>query len=111
MKKNEQVLPVCACRLFTTLTCSYVRLNDLLLILVFSDELLPGWYIGVSTMRRGEKSKFLLAPEYAFKDLGSPPRVPPSATGLCLYTCSSKLKRTGVFFCIVDAIYSECFNQ
>lgn len=79
--------------------------------LFFSEELLPGWYIGVSTMRRGEKSKFLLSPEYAFKDLGSPPRVPPLATGLCWYTCLSKLKWTMVFFFIIDALDSECFNK
>ncbi|KAJ7378740.1 Inactive peptidyl-prolyl cis-trans isomerase fkbp6 [Desmophyllum pertusum] len=46
------------------------------------DEIIPGLYIGISTMRKGEKSKFLLSPLYAFKELGIPPRVPPSATVL-----------------------------
>ena len=74
-------------------TVSRYTVIDLLLTLsVVSEELLPGWQIGLSTMRRGEKSKFLLTPEYGFKELGCRPRVPLSATGLCCYSCSSKLK-------------------
>ena len=41
-------------------------------------------------MRRGEKSRFLLKPMYAFKELGSPPRVPPAATGLSFLFCQPK---------------------
>ena len=74
-------------------TVSRYTVVDLLLTLsVVSEELLPGWQIGLGTMRRGEKSKFLLTPEYGFKELGCRPRVPLSATGLCCYSCSSKLK-------------------
>lgn len=46
------------------------------------DEILPGLSIGISTMRRGERSRFLLSPLYAFKMLGCPPRVPANATVL-----------------------------
>lgn len=46
------------------------------------DEGIPGLYIGMSTMRRGEKARFLLTPFYAFKDIGVAPRVPPNSTVL-----------------------------
>jgi len=46
------------------------------------DETLPGLYIGISTMRKGEKSQFLLSPKYGFLEMGCPPRVPPAATVL-----------------------------
>lgn len=46
------------------------------------DEILPGLSVGISSMRRGEKSRFLLSPKYAFKELGCPPRVPQNATVL-----------------------------
>ncbi|EDO44176.1 predicted protein [Nematostella vectensis] len=36
----------------------------------------PGLDIGVSTMRKGELSRFLFDKEYVFKDLGCEPRVP-----------------------------------
>ena len=52
---------------------------------MFPDEILPGLSVGISSMRRGEKSRFLLSPKYAFKELGCPPRVPQNATGTCAY--------------------------
>ena len=55
-----------------------------LLVSLSLDEILPGLSIGIMTMRKGEKSRFLLSPQYAFKQRGCPPRIPPAATGwLC----------------------------
>ena len=53
-------------------------------VFFFPDEGIPGLYIGMSTMRRGEKARFLLTPFYAFKDIGVAPRVPPNSTGVCI---------------------------
>ena len=49
--------------------------------LCVAGESLPGMNLGVSTMRKGEKARFLIDPKYYFKELGCPPRVPPNATG------------------------------
>ncbi len=49
-------------------------------------EVIVGLDLGVRTMKRGEKARFILAPECAFGRLGVKPRIPPSATGLLLLT-------------------------
>ena len=46
------------------------------------NEVLPGWEVGVATMRKNELTRFLVKPEYAFGDLGCPPRIPPQATSM-----------------------------
>lgn len=43
-------------------------------------EVLPGLDIAVHSMKKGEKSKFLVKPEYAYGSMGVPPRIPPKAT-------------------------------
>ncbi|XP_022108900.1 inactive peptidyl-prolyl cis-trans isomerase FKBP6-like isoform X2 [Acanthaster planci] len=43
-------------------------------------QVIPGLEIAVSTMRKGEKSDFLVSPEYAFGPRGVPPRIPENAT-------------------------------
>ena len=35
----------------------------------------------VRTMKKDEKSLFVIAPEYFYGRAGSPPRIPPNATG------------------------------
>ena len=47
-----------------------------------SGSCLPGMTIAVSSMRKGERARFLITSEYYFKDMGCPPRVPPGATGV-----------------------------
>lgn len=44
---------------------------------------LPGLLIGLLTMKKGEFSRFLISPQYAFGDLGCPPRIP--AASMVLY--------------------------
>lgn len=44
------------------------------------DTILPGICHGLLTMRRGERSEFIVRPEYAYLEMGCPPRVPPNAT-------------------------------
>merc|ERR1712190_708901 len=36
--------------------------------------------IGVATMKKGELAKFILAPEFAYGDSGSPPKIPEKST-------------------------------
>ena len=52
------------------------------------DEVIPGWEIAVKSMRRNERSQFLISPEYAFGEMGCPPRIPPNATGELLSNVS-----------------------
>lgn len=43
-------------------------------------QVIKGWDLGVATMRKGEVAKFTLAPEFAYGDAGSPPKIPEKAT-------------------------------
>jgi FK506-binding protein 6 len=45
---------------------------------------LPGMELAVKSMEKKEESWFLIEPEYAFGDMGCPPRVPPKAEVLAL---------------------------
>merc|ERR1719183_991970 len=43
-------------------------------------QVIKGWDLGVATMKKGELAKFTLAPEFAYGEAGSPPKIPASAT-------------------------------
>jgi len=43
-------------------------------------EAIIGWDIGVATMKRGEISRFMMKHNYAYGNLGCPPRIPEKAT-------------------------------
>lgn len=43
---------------------------------------LIGLELGLQTMRRGEFSRFLFQPLYAYGEMGCPPLIPPAATVL-----------------------------
>jgi FK506-binding protein 6 len=43
-------------------------------------EVIPGLEVAVKSMKRNERSHFLVCSEYAFGKLGCPPRIPPNAT-------------------------------
>ena len=43
-------------------------------------KLIKGWDLGVATMKKGEKSLFILKSDYAYGAQGSPPKIPPNAT-------------------------------
>jgi FKBP-type peptidyl-prolyl cis-trans isomerase len=43
-------------------------------------QVIKGWDLGVATMKKGEVAKFTLAPEFAYGDGGSPPKIPEKAT-------------------------------
>ena len=45
-------------------------------------EILLGWEVGISTMKRGELARFMITHKYAYGELGCPPRIPPKATAL-----------------------------
>ena len=46
---------------------------------LFTGTLL-GVTLAVESMRRGEFSRFIASPDYAYRKMGCPPRVPPDAT-------------------------------
>lgn len=48
-----------------------------------TDVTLAGLEVGLLTMKKGEFSRFLFYPQYAFGDLGCPPRIP--AASVVLY--------------------------
>ncbi|XP_039261187.1 inactive peptidyl-prolyl cis-trans isomerase FKBP6-like [Styela clava] len=41
---------------------------------------IPGLDLGIASMRKKEKSRFLVCPEYAYGEMGCPPRIPSNAT-------------------------------
>lgn len=43
-------------------------------------QVIKGWDLGVATMKQGELAKFTLAPEFAYGESGSPPKIPANAT-------------------------------
>jgi len=45
-------------------------------------EVIVGWEVAVATMKRGETSRFIFKPEYAFGALGCPPRIPANTSVL-----------------------------
>lgn len=49
---------------------------------VLTDLTLAGLELGLLTMKKGESSRFLFEPQYAFGDLGCPPLIPGSAVVL-----------------------------
>jgi FK506-binding protein 6 len=40
---------------------------------------IPGLSVGISSMKKGETSRFLIHPDMAFRKMGCPPRIPPNA--------------------------------
>ncbi|KAL1124319.1 hypothetical protein AAG570_002087 [Ranatra chinensis] len=59
---------------------SYLRCTKPLRFQLGIGGLYPGFELSVLTMKKGEKSQFLIDHAYAFGKMGSPPRVPPNAT-------------------------------
>merc|ERR1719450_1805685 len=43
-------------------------------------QVIKGWDLGVASMKKGELAKFTLAPEFAYGESGSPPKIPENAT-------------------------------
>jgi len=43
-------------------------------------QVIKGWDLGVAAMKKGEVAKFTLAPEFAYGDAGSLPKIPEKAT-------------------------------
>ena len=50
--------------------------------MIQTDLTLVGLEVGVLTMQKGEFSRFLFQPRYAYGDTGCPPFIPPSAVVL-----------------------------
>jgi len=44
------------------------------------NHVIRGWDLGVASMRKGEVAKFTLAPEFAYGESGSPPKIPANST-------------------------------
>ena len=42
-------------------------------------QVIKGWDVGVASMRKGERCRLLLEPEYAYGSNGAPPSIPPNA--------------------------------
>ncbi|XP_073349345.1 inactive peptidyl-prolyl cis-trans isomerase FKBP6-like [Pagrus major] len=61
----------------TTTNLKYPRMMKL-----GRDVTLAGLELGLLTMRKGEFSLFLIQPQYAYGDMGSPPFIPPAAVVL-----------------------------
>ena len=75
----------CACMCVCLHVCMCVHTITLLMFYmctyrIIAGECIAGWDVAVSTMRKGELSRFLISPVYAYGELGCPPRIPPNST-------------------------------
>lgn len=46
-------------------------------LLIFLGLVIKGWDLGISSMKKGEVSVFIVHPRYAYGDMGYPPAIPP----------------------------------
>lgn len=54
--------------------------SDYLNVSLPTGQNILGMELALRTMRKNEESRFLIRPEYAFGDMGCPPRIPKKAT-------------------------------
>ena len=47
---------------------------------VLNDEFFPGFKLAIASMKEKEQAEFLISPNYAFGELGCPPRIASKAT-------------------------------
>ncbi|XP_067685280.1 inactive peptidyl-prolyl cis-trans isomerase FKBP6-like [Haliotis asinina] len=59
-------------------------------------EVFTGFNVAVSSMKKGELSRFLIKPEYAFGAMGCPPRIPADATLMYEIQLLSFVEKEGV---------------
>ncbi len=67
---------------------------------------MPGFEIAISTMRRKEEARFLLAPAYYLGERGCGLRVPPNSTGMICLAGFLNHKLT-VYFSFFISIITE----
>lgn len=48
---------------------------------VLTGGLIVGLDLAVSSMKKGELARYIIRPQYAFGEMGTPPRIPKDATG------------------------------
>ncbi len=59
---------------------SSVNRNQPFSFVLGAGQVIPGWDIGVATMKVGETSIFIIPPELAYGARGAPPTIPPNST-------------------------------
>ena len=73
--------------------------NQFTLLYDVTGQVIKGWDVGVSSMKRGELAVLTCTSQYAYGDHGSPPKIPGKATltfevelfdwkGLRMFSCS-----------------------
>ncbi|KAL3856937.1 hypothetical protein ACJMK2_011643 [Sinanodonta woodiana] len=67
-------------------------------------EVIDGWDYAVSTMKKGELSRFIIKPLYAYGSYGCPPRIPENATIMYEIELLSFVEHAGVddFFSMTE---------
>ncbi|CAI5683396.1 unnamed protein product [Oreochromis niloticus] len=66
----------------TTTNLKYPRMMKLGRVILQTDVTLAGLEVGLLTMKKGEFSRFLLQPQYAYGEMGCPPFIPAAAVVL-----------------------------
>lgn len=60
-------------------------------------EVIKGWDLGVATMKKGERAKFTMEPEFAYGEDGREPSVPPHSTVVFTIELVSWVKKEDLF--------------
>ena len=79
---------------------------------IHTGECIAGWDVAVSTMRKGELSRYLISPVYAYGELGCPPRIPPNSTSkqLCLYEFANTKRIAEIEVCQRTCLQCMCMH-
>lgn len=54
--------------------------ESLICWIIHVGEVIKGWDEGIGTMKKGERSIFIVPPELGYGEIGSPPLIPPNST-------------------------------
>ena len=63
----------------TVFDTSYDR-GEPLKVQIGVDQVIKGWDIGIMSMKLGEKADLIIKPDYAYGQMGAPPKIPGGAT-------------------------------
>lgn len=79
-EKNQEVLVHYTGRLTDGTIFDSSDDKEPLKVVIGVGQVIKGWDIGIMSMKLGEKAELTLSSDYAYGDMGSPPKIPGKAT-------------------------------